>query len=108
MSLGSTTCVGLLALLCAGAAAAAEPPPAPSAPAGTAPRTSSGLQVASDKDQLSKRAMSLHDEAWELYEQGRYHAAIEKLEAALRLDPDGKELVYNLAILHEKLADTGA
>jgi tetratricopeptide (TPR) repeat protein len=108
MSLGpcATIGVGLAALLCAGAAVAAEPP---ATPAGTAAaRASSGLQVAADKDRLGKQAMSLHDEAWTLYEQGRYHAAIEKLEAALRLDPDGKELVYNLAILHEKLADTDA
>jgi tetratricopeptide (TPR) repeat protein len=49
--------------------------------------------------------MALNDEAWTLYEQGRYRAAIERLEAAVQIDPDGRELVYNLALLHEKLAD---
>ena len=51
--------------------------------------------------------MALHDEAWVLYEQGRYRAAIDRLEAALLLDPEGRELVYNLALIHEKLADLG-
>jgi tetratricopeptide (TPR) repeat protein len=52
-----------------------------------------------------KEAMALHDEAWTLYEQGRYRAAIDRIEAALRLDPEGTELVFNLASLHEKLGD---
>jgi tetratricopeptide (TPR) repeat protein len=47
--------------------------------------------------------MALHDEAWALYEEGHYRAALERLEAALRVDPEGRELVYNLALLHEKL-----
>ena len=54
-----------------------------------------------------KQAMALHDEAWVLYEQGRYRAAVDRLEAALLLDPEGRELVYNLALIHEKLADLG-
>ena len=50
--------------------------------------------------------MVLHDEAWRLYEAGRYRAAIEKLERAVGIDPLAKELVYNLAVLHEKLQHT--
>jgi tetratricopeptide (TPR) repeat protein len=61
--------------------------------------------VAVEKDERVKQAMALHDEAWALYEDGRYQAAIERLEAALRIDPDGRELVYNLGLLHEKLGD---
>jgi tetratricopeptide (TPR) repeat protein len=83
------------ALLGVEAVALADPPAPRAAPPASAP----------DKEQRQKLAMALHDEAWALYEQGRYHAAIEKLEAALRIDPEGKELVYNLALLHEKLAD---
>jgi tetratricopeptide (TPR) repeat protein len=60
---------------------------------------------ASDREVHPKQALALHDEAWVLYEQGRYRAAIDRLEAALRIDPEGRELVYNLALLHEKLAD---
>jgi tetratricopeptide (TPR) repeat protein len=105
---GVSLLIGLAAL--AVAAVAAADPPAPDAPTpgghdgghdgGSAPP----LQVATDKDR-ARRAMALHDEAWALYEEGRYRAAIEKLEAALTIDPDARELVYNLALLHEKLAD---
>jgi len=50
-------------------------------------------------------AKRLHDEARELYDDGEYRKAIERLEQALALDPDGKELVYNLGLIHEKLAE---
>src|SRR6185312_13789213 len=62
---GLTLVLGLAALLAA-APAAAEPP--------------------ADKE---KQAVTLHDEAWSLYEQGRYRAAIDKLAAALSIDPHG-------------------
>jgi tetratricopeptide (TPR) repeat protein len=76
-----------LAALAAAAVASADPP------------------VAAPREERARQAMALHDEAWVLYEQGRYRAAIGRLEAALLLDPDGRELVYNLALIHEKLAD---
>lgn len=44
-------------------------------------------------------------QALEDYRNGRYRAAIEALRVALALDPKGKDLVYNLAILHEKLGE---
>jgi tetratricopeptide (TPR) repeat protein len=72
----------------AGDASAEEPAPLPPPP--TAP---------------AERALVLHDEARALYRDGRYRAAIVKLEAALALDPNGKELVYNLALSHERLAE---
>ncbi|MFT3773229.1 MAG: tetratricopeptide repeat protein [Minicystis sp.] len=62
------------------------------------------LVVARDADD-AKRAAALNDEAWALYEQGRYRAAVEKLEQAQSLDPNGKDLFYNLALIHEKLGD---
>lgn len=85
--------VGLCLLLDAGGARA-EPPPV--------------RALVADKATVAREAMVLHDEAWALYEQGHYRAAIDKLEGALRMDPNGKELVYNLALLHEKLANLRA
>lgn len=58
-----------------------------------------------EHDRAVKQAAALNDEAWSLYEQGRYRAAVEKLDEAVRIDPGGKDLVYNLALIHEKLAD---
>lgn len=43
--------------------------------------------------------------ARDLYKAGQYREAIVELEAAVKLDPMGKELVYNLGVLHEKLGD---
>ncbi len=66
---------------------------------------SSSAVATTDKRDRQSRAVSLHDEAKALYERGLYRRAIAKLEAAVELDPDGKELVYNLALIHEKLLD---
>jgi len=41
----------------------------------------------------------------ELYQSGAYREAIVELDAARALDPKAKELVYNLAIVHEKLGE---
>src|SRR5262245_50290278 len=38
-----------------------------------------------------------------LYEAGRYSEAVVEIEAALALDPDEPVLLYNLALVHEKL-----
>lgn len=80
-------------LLVAGRAAADGAPPGPPA------------ADASEHDARKKQAMALHDEARELHAQGRYRDAIASLEAALELDPEGKELVYNLALIHERLGE---
>ena len=88
------------------------PPPAtataavarPSAPAAS---TTAAADPAKEKRSRQVRAVELHDEAKDLYERGLYRRAIAKLEAAIELDPDGKELVYNLALIHEKLAEAG-
>lgn len=79
----------LVVLLVAGRALAEGPPPA----------------AATEQEAREKQAMALHDEARELHAHGRYRAAIAKLEAALALDPQGKELVYNLALIHERLGE---
>jgi tetratricopeptide (TPR) repeat protein len=79
----------LLAIALCAAPAAAQT----AAPRAASPEARSNVQ----------QAMALHDEARALYEKGEYQKAIEKLEKALELDPGGTELVYNLAVLHEKL-----
>jgi tetratricopeptide (TPR) repeat protein len=45
------------------------------------------------------------DTAREHYANGRYREAILELEAAVALDPEGAELVYNLGVIYEKLQD---
>ena len=60
-----------------------------------------GLARADDKD----RAQVVFSEAKDLYKRGQYRAAVTKLEEARRLDPAAKELVYNLALVHEKLSE---
>jgi len=86
----------LALLLVAGRAVADGAPPARPAP------------VAPEQEDRNKRAMALHDEARDLYAQGRYRDAVARLEAARALDPEGKELVYNLALIHERLGDVDA
>ncbi len=53
----------------------------------------------------STEARAHFDSARELYRTGAYREAIRELEAARALDPGGKELVYNLAVIHEKLGE---
>ena len=43
--------------------------------------------------------------ARELYQAGSYHEAIAELEAALALDPNGQDLVFNLGVVNEKLGN---
>src|SRR4051794_17454359 len=51
------------------------------------------------------RAMALFGQAREAYEKGEYRAAMAKLEEAIALDPGSAELVYNVALIHEKLGE---
>lgn len=45
------------------------------------------------------------DEALAHYREGHYREAIAELKAALTFDPTSKDLVYNLALVHEKLGE---
>ncbi len=45
------------------------------------------------------------DKARAEYAQGSYREAVAELEAAHALDPSAKDLVFNLGVVHEKLAD---
>ena len=80
--------VGLLG----GFLAAAAPSPAAMAQA-SAPPTADALDS----------AKKYFDDALAHYRAGEYREAVDDLERALELDPDDKDLVYNLALVHEKL-----
>lgn len=57
------------------------------------------------KGATNAAAEAHYKRARELYSLGRYREAIAQLEAALRSDPNGAELLYNLALVHEKLGE---
>jgi tetratricopeptide (TPR) repeat protein len=48
-------------------------------------------------------AVRHYQRAQELYEEGRYQEAAAELEEARTLDPDAPELLYNLALVYERL-----
>ncbi len=58
------------------------------------------------QEDVPQRAIELHDEAQQLYAIGRYREAIQRLDEAVTLDPDGKLLYYNLGVIHERLGET--
>lgn len=99
-------------LACSSAAAAAllflaVPTLAADPPAGPAfgePVQPSQTDSAARQQRLAQ-AIALYDEARGLYSRGEYRGALAKLDAAIKLDPDGKELLYNLAFIHERLAE---
>jgi tetratricopeptide (TPR) repeat protein len=72
------------------------------------PATPAAAQESAERKRRVEEAKKLHDEARELYEAGEYRKAIAKLDQALQQDPEGKELVYNLALIYEKLGDVDA
>ena len=54
-------------------------------------------------DGATAKAQQHFQRARELYQQGSYREAITELEAAHQLDPNAKDLVFNLAVVNEKL-----
>lgn len=78
------------ALACSVASAAA--------PAAAQLPTTSGAEEAGDMG-----ARKHFERALELYRSGRYAEALPELEQAAKLDPHGKDLFFNLALVHEKL-----
>lgn len=91
--IGAGLALALVLVLVNGRAVADGAPPSASASA------------SAEKEARKKQAITLHDEALELHAHGRYRDAVAKLETALALDPEGKELVYNLALIHERLGE---
>jgi tetratricopeptide (TPR) repeat protein len=64
------------------------------------------LAVADETNPANVAAARRHfDRARAYYAQGAYREAISELEAAHALDPNAKDLVFNLGVVHEKLAD---
>jgi tetratricopeptide (TPR) repeat protein len=51
------------------------------------------------------RARQHFERARQLYKQGAYREALVELDAAHTLDPVARELVFNLAVIHEKLGN---
>ncbi len=54
------------------------------------------------------KAEEHYKRARELYSQGSYREALGELEAARALDPNAKELVFNLGVVNEKLGNIDA
>ncbi len=67
----------------------------------------SGDRTVSETTQLPEQAAAREhfEHALTLYRAGKYHQAVAELESALASDPTGKDLVYNLALVQEKLGD---
>lgn len=64
------------------------------------------VAVAGETSPANVAAARRHfDKARTMYGQGLYREAIAELEAAHALDPNAKDLVFNLGVVHEKLAD---
>ena len=55
--------------------------------------------------EASAAALAHYAKGRELYQAGSYREAIVEFDAARALDPHAKQLVFNLAIVHEKLGD---
>jgi tetratricopeptide (TPR) repeat protein len=64
------------------------------------------VSFAEDTSAANVAAARKHfEKARTCYQQGAYREAITELEAAHSLDPSAKDLVFNLGVVHEKLAD---
>jgi tetratricopeptide (TPR) repeat protein len=55
------------------------------------------------EDPIAAEAQTRYQRGRALYQEGRYHEAVTELESALALDPDEPVLLYNLALVYEKL-----
>jgi tetratricopeptide (TPR) repeat protein len=74
------------------------------APALAQPKGGPPVPVAEASAEDQAKAQQHFKRARELYQAGSYREAVTELEAARALDPKAKDLVYNLGIVHEKLA----
>lgn len=75
---------------------------APAAPVGPAP---SGPRVLTDGRAAPAQAAEHFERALAWYRAGKYQRALSELRSALERDPGGKDLVFNLALVQEKLGD---
>lgn len=74
----------------------AQPPAAPA---------SSSVEPKPESPAALRLARQHFNRALALYKSGEYHEAIGELNLALKYDPAGKDLVYNRALVYEKLGD---
>lgn len=61
------------------------------------------VSAASKAESNEAGARRHFERALELYRAGQYASALPELERAAELDPNGKDLFFNLALVHEKL-----
>jgi tetratricopeptide (TPR) repeat protein len=91
------------------AQSAAPVPPAGLAPASLAPATpvspAPAPRMLTDGSVSPAQAAEHFERALAWYRAGQYRRALEELEAALERDPGGKDLLFNLALVQEKLGD---
>jgi hypothetical protein len=73
-----------------------------SAASAAAPRTARADEPTAANVAAARRH---YERARDYYGQGAYREAIGELELARALDPTAKDLVFNLGVVHEKLAD---
>lgn len=85
-------------------AALAQPKANPGAGSPQAPPADSSAGAQNEPKTKEQLEAQLHfQRAKDLYQTGSYREAIAELEAARILDPKGKDLFFNLGIVHEKL-----
>ncbi|MCC7539134.1 MAG: tetratricopeptide repeat protein [Deltaproteobacteria bacterium] len=60
---------------------------------------------AQDPEHAPREAIELYERGRALYAEGRYEEAAAELERALQLDPGAPVLVYNVALVHERLGN---
>jgi tetratricopeptide (TPR) repeat protein len=94
----------LVAVMLVASPAQAQPAQ-PAQPAQSAQPRQVRTPPSAAQQRRAARAVELFDKARSLYEKGEYRKAIVKLKEALELDPEAKLLIYNLAVIHEKLAE---
>lgn len=85
----------------AGKAASAKPAAGKAASA----QPGAGAATASPAQDAAGQARAHFERALDAYREGRYERAVTELEQAVKLDPEGKDLYYNLGLVHEKLGN---
>lgn len=67
--------------------------------------TPSGAAPPAGSPEAAAQAKQHFDTAKKAYKSGAYREAIGELNQAIELDPNGKDLFYNLGLVHEKLGE---
>jgi len=80
-------------------------PAAPLGPAQLAPASPRTERILTDGSVSTEKAAEHFGRALAWYRAGKYRRALQELDAAIVRDPDGKDLVFNLALVQEKLGD---